>query len=241
MGTFSWEIILGITSHTETAAESFCSECHSLVDYLTSQSPLSTTSRHKSKEGTLPHLLSLQGQPLISTEEMGGFYLKSTVVWGFASPNNFESNVRTSKKKLDGVRVMLFDDLYNKLHWAVIKTLIKLSRYICNCNWGMQCDLNPKKRHQNDGWKAEINGKEATEKEFRYLYLVVGNYETRSPKILEGRALGFQLPYSATKRGTDLVWTFPFYIEGGRPFFSSTFNLPAAIVQVGRSIRSKSL
>jgi len=69
----------------------------------------------------------------------------------------------------------------------------------------MKCDLNPKKRHENDGWKAEINGKETTEEEFRYL--VVGNYKTRSPKILEGRALGFRLPYSAIKMGTDLVWS----------------------------------
>ena len=74
----------------------------------------------------------------------------------------------------------------------------------------MQCDLNPKKRHENDAWKAEINGKEATEEEFRYL--VVGNYKTRSPKILEGRALGFRLPYSATKMDTDLA-SFPFYIK----------------------------
>jgi len=47
---------------------------------------------------------------------MGGFCLRSTVVLGFAAPNDFESNVRTSKKKLDGVWAMLFDDIYNKLH-----------------------------------------------------------------------------------------------------------------------------
>jgi len=70
--------------------------------------------------------------------------------------------------------------------------------------------FEPKKKgHENDGWKAEINGKVA-EKEVRYL--VVGNYKTRSPKILEGRALGFRLPYSATKMATDLV-SFPFYIK----------------------------